>query len=95
MNVFPIEIRKLTQSRQLEIHWNDARQTLHSYRSLRESCRCAACVSCARATGGPMVVNEAVTLTQIVPVGSYGVQLSFSDGHRRGIYPWPYLRTLG
>jgi DUF971 family protein len=24
----------------------------------------------------------------------YGVQLVFSDGHERGIYPWAYLRDL-
>jgi DUF971 family protein len=29
------------------------------------------------------------------PVGSYAVQLVFSDGHERGIFPWVYLRELG
>ncbi|MBH8614570.1 DUF971 domain-containing protein [Pseudomonas mohnii] len=24
----------------------------------------------------------------------YGLQLIFSDGHDRGIYPWPYLAQL-
>ncbi|WP_130911983.1 gamma-butyrobetaine hydroxylase-like domain-containing protein, partial [Pseudomonas sp. Sample_9] len=24
----------------------------------------------------------------------YGVQLVFSDGHQRGIYPWAYLAQL-
>jgi DUF971 family protein len=27
-------------------------------------------------------------------VGSVGLQLFFSDGHERGIYPWPYLYAL-
>ena len=32
-----------------------------------------------------------VTITAIVPVGTYAVQLVFSDGHRTGIYTWDYL----
>jgi DUF971 family protein len=27
-------------------------------------------------------------------VQGYGLQLIFSDGHERGIYPWPYLAQL-
>jgi prepilin-type processing-associated H-X9-DG protein len=27
-------------------------------------------------------------------VGSYGVNIAFSDGHDRGIYPWSYLAQL-
>jgi DUF971 family protein len=27
-------------------------------------------------------------------VGSYGLRLIFSDGHRTGIYSWDYLRQL-
>ncbi|HYQ49053.1 MAG TPA: DUF971 domain-containing protein, partial [Pseudomonas sp.] len=35
-----------------------------------------------------------VRIERVEPQG-YGVQLVFSDGHERGIYPWPYLRELG
>ena len=28
-------------------------------------------------------------------VGNYALQLVFSDGHERGIFPWGYLRELG
>ena len=28
------------------------------------------------------------------PVGNYAVQLVFSDGHRTGLFSWPYLRRL-
>ena len=27
-------------------------------------------------------------------IGNYGLQLVFGDRHERGIYPWPYLRSL-
>ena len=36
-----------------------------------------------------------VTVTGWVPVGGYGVQFSFSDGHRTGIYTFEYLREVG
>ena len=36
-----------------------------------------------------------VTLTGLEPVGNYGVQPSFSDGHTSGIFSWDYLYFLG
>ncbi|HEY8049890.1 MAG TPA: DUF971 domain-containing protein [Ramlibacter sp.] len=36
-----------------------------------------------------------VELSQLAPVGNYGVQPSFSDGHDTGIYSWDYLYFLG
>jgi len=39
------------------------------------------------------VVPAEVRIERVEPQG-YGVQLVFSDGHERGIYPWAYLRDL-
>ena len=36
-----------------------------------------------------------VGITALEPVGHYGVQPSFSDGHNSGIFSWDYLYTLG
>jgi DUF971 family protein len=36
-----------------------------------------------------------VTLLELEPVGNYGVQPSFSDGHNSGIFSWDYLHFLG
>lgn len=36
-----------------------------------------------------------VTITAIEAVGSYAIQIVFSDGHRTGIYSFTYLRELG
>jgi len=36
-----------------------------------------------------------VTLVGLEPVGNYGVQPSFSDGHSTGIFTWDYLYFLG
>jgi DUF971 family protein len=36
-----------------------------------------------------------VTLTELMPVGNYAVQPTFSDGHNTGIFSWDYLYFLG
>lgn len=35
-----------------------------------------------------------VTITELSPVGNYGVQPRFSDGHDSGIFTWGYLYFL-
>ncbi|MCZ8112312.1 MAG: gamma-butyrobetaine hydroxylase-like domain-containing protein [Betaproteobacteria bacterium] len=39
--------------------------------------------------------KRGVGITDIQPVGHYGVQPSFSDGHDTGIFSWAYLYRLG
>ena len=36
-----------------------------------------------------------VDMTALAPVGNYGVQPTFSDGHDSGIFTWAYLYHLG
>ena len=66
---------------------------------LRRACPCAACQGEPDALG--RVVKPRVDLTenslklrQIIPVGSYALQLFWQDGHGTGIYSFPYLREL-
>jgi DUF971 family protein len=45
--------------------------------------------------GGSMIRDyPGVTVTGWAPVGGYGVQFSFSDGHRTGIYTFAYLKEI-
>ena len=39
--------------------------------------------------------KRAVAITEIVPVGTYAVRLTFDDRHSTGIYTWDYLYELG
>jgi DUF971 family protein len=39
--------------------------------------------------------KQNVAITEIEPVGSYAVRLSFDDLHTTGIYTWDYLYELG
>lgn len=90
----PIEIRQLQASRELEIRWSDGFVGRFKDAQLRRSCRCTICRQ-ASASQEAILCPEDIRLLSIVPVGSYAIQLSFDDGHDRGIFPWDYLRQLG
>lgn len=82
----------------LEFCWADGARHLAEYRWLRSSCPCADCKALRAAqsgdSAGELPPAAAVHLTDIQPVGAYGVQFVFSDGHDRGIFPWTFLREL-
>jgi prepilin-type processing-associated H-X9-DG protein len=69
-----------------------ARITLLADR-LREACRCAYCRR-ARIEGAFRCAEEPVLIESCATIGHYGVNIAFSDGHARGIYPWAYLAEL-
>lgn len=89
----PESISNDSRAGMLEIRWQDGRLQYLGHAFLRTQCQCADCKS-ARIAGSLPVTAPDIRLTGIVPVGSYGVQLIFSDGHLRGIYPWTYLEHL-
>ena len=76
----------------LALHWHDRTLALPAA-LLRAHCRCAECVAASR-RGSPPAPDGALGLVNAIPVGHYAVQLRFSDGHERGIYPWAYLEAL-
>jgi DUF971 family protein len=59
---------------------------------LRLSCKCA---HCTRARFDDRFPEQfpGIAITEIGDLG-YGLNISFSDGHNRGIYPKPYLLSL-
>jgi DUF971 family protein len=38
--------------------------------------------------------SPATRITNVLPVGSYGITPVWEDGHDAGIYKWEYLRAL-
>ena len=76
----------------LQLMWPDGAIFL-SAAALRAACRCADCRAAALSSHA-VTVDPAMTLTNVEPVGHYALRLTFSDGHGRGIYPWPLLREL-
>jgi DUF971 family protein len=59
---------------------------------LRLSCKCAHCTR-ARFDNRFPEAFPGIAITEIGDLG-YGLNISFSDGHNRGIYPKPYLLSL-
>ena len=95
------------QNRPKEVHlvgqippaivWIDGAVTRYSVRALRLACPCAACRNeitnerILRDSDVPMDIK----LVSAHPVGRYGQNLVFSDGHSSGIYTHDVLRALG
>lgn len=60
---------------------------------LRRACRCAACAG-SRLLGTEIVAAPGIRLTSAAPIGGYALNLAFSDGHARGVFPFAYLAQL-
>ena len=79
----------------LTLTWAGGEQQQLSSAFLRSQCQCAECKAGRLRGHSAPELPSSLRITGIKPVGSYGVQLIFSDGHDRGIYPWVYLHALG
>jgi len=89
----PREVRVSAGGAVLALRWpGDAAATVAAA-TLRAACRCAGCAA-ARETGGSGPVAADVAIVSIEPIGGYAVNIGFSDGHARGVYPWALLREL-
>lgn len=80
----------------LVIDWKSGARTEHRVRALRLACRCAQCVD--EWTNDPLLdpasVPADVRPLRIEPVGLYGLQFEWSDGHGTGIYTFETLWDL-
>lgn len=74
----------------LDVCWDDGRVQQLAHGWIRAQCHCAGCMS-ARLAGASVPISGDIRITCILPVGSYGLQFVFSDGHARGIYPLALL----
>jgi len=88
----PTEIRSDRARRVLVLDWPDSLRAELPHVLLRRRCGCAECRQLRRTSQYPTA--EDVTVDDIEPYGANAVQLKFSDGHVRGIFPFEYLRAL-
>jgi DUF971 family protein len=77
----------------LGLAWHNGETSEIQAGHLRAKCRCAWCTR-ARIDGSFAASFDDVAIDRVAPVGDYAINITFSDGHARGIYPWTYLRTL-
>ena len=93
--LLPTAITDHQTSGVLEITWSDGQASRLAHGLLRERCRCAACELQRRRGAGVAPADSSLRIVRIAPVGEQALNLAFSDGHDRGIYPFAYLRQLG
>ena len=89
----PETIRLDNAGAALVLEWRDGSTDALPFRVLREQCMCALCRS-RRDRAQPPRASEGIGVVNVVPSGANAVQLMFSDGHSRGIFPFAYLRAL-
>ncbi|HSC66049.1 MAG TPA: DUF971 domain-containing protein [Cellvibrio sp.] len=89
----PLSLNNSQTLQQLVVNWPDKMTQTFSHQGLRGACPCAKCRA-ARIMGKISLVDEDIKVVALNSMG-YGIQMVFSDGHDRGIYPWVYLRELG
>ena len=77
----------------LNVEWKDGATSELPAALLRREARDAYSTR-ARLDHGEIVVAEDLTITHLAQVGPAGVNVHFSDGHDRAIYPFVYLREL-
>ncbi|MFK3798997.1 MULTISPECIES: DUF971 domain-containing protein [unclassified Pseudomonas] len=88
----PVSIGNARERQTLRVRWQDGREQRISHVLLRQQCPCSQCRAF-RLRGMTPHVAASLRVLAVHSQG-YGVQLVFSDGHQRGIYPWAYLAEL-
>jgi DUF971 family protein len=91
----------------VEITWSDDHLSRYTFPYLRDHCPCALCKderekkeSATTAIGGPSassvlpMFKPRVTAKKASAVGSYAIQIEFSDAHATGIYSFEHLREI-
>ncbi len=91
----PQEITLHSQSRVLEIAFADDQVFRLPFELLRVYSPSAEVQGHGPGQAVLQTGKREVEIVDLVPVGNYAVQPTFSDGHSSGIYSWDYLHFLG
>lgn len=85
---------------ELAIKWSDGSESFVRLETLRRFCPCAGCLGEQDIFGNTYKAPErpygplAFKLSGFGPVGGYGTQPKWADGHNSGIFTWDYLRRV-
>lgn len=81
---------------EVEIEWSDGTKSRFASRELRIQCPCAACTDefTGQRTLDATEVSGDIVPFSISTVGRYALHITWSDGHRTGIYGFEFLRKL-
>jgi DUF971 family protein len=92
---WPTAVTMHSVSRVLEIAFSDGRTFRLPYEFLRVYSPSAEVQGHGRGQETLQVGKRDVTIQSADPVGHYGLQPTFSDGHSTGIFSWNLLYELG
>lgn len=91
----PTDILLHKKSRRLEVRFSDGKQYDLSFEFLRVHSPSAEVRGHGPGQETLQTGKRDVDILEIEPVGTYGIQPRFSDGHATGIYSWSYLQQIG
>jgi DUF971 family protein len=91
----PNEIKLHQQSRLMEISFAGGKVFKFSYEFLRVHSPSAEVRGHSPGQEILQIGKQDVNINHIEPVGSYAIQLDFSDGHNSGLYSWDLLYRYG
>jgi len=91
----PIEIKLRTESRVLDVRFDDGSRYELPFEYLRVFSPSAEVQGHGGGEGILQTGKHNVRITGVEPVGNYALRLMFDDGHDTGLYSWRFLHELG
>lgn len=91
----PTEIKLRTQSRLLEVHFDDGARFELPFEYLRVFSPSAEVRGHGGGEGVLQLGKQDIGIGGVEPVGNYALRLIFSDGHNTGLYSFGFLYELG
>ena len=91
----PTALTVHTQSRALEVHFDNGAQFRLPFELLRVYSPSAEVQGHGPGQEVLQTGKRDVTVTEVEPVGNYAILIRFSDGHDTGIFSWELLFRLG
>ena len=91
----PTEIKLRTESRLLDIRFDDGSHFELSFEYLRVFSPSAEVKGHGGGEGVLVTGKQSVGISSVEPVGNYALRLFFGDGHNTGLYSWSLLHELG
>jgi len=103
----PMDVKvRVSTGEGVEITWADGHVSRYTFPYLRDLCPCALCKDerekkesmTTAGAGKPSAVlpmfKPRVTAKKAMAVGTYAIQIEFSDAHATGIYSFEHLREI-
>jgi DUF971 family protein len=91
----PLEIKVRTESRVLDVRFDDGSHYQLPFEYLRVFSPSAEVKGHGGGEGILQTGKQRVGITGVEPIGNYALRLIFDDGHSTGLYSWSFLHDLG